>query len=128
MDRAVIPRPPAARRGSVLLLVLFLMAITAPLVALMLEAHGAHLRCVHNDLSGHTALYVAEAGVQRAVAELLADPAWRTGFTDVEFPEGSGHTYTVAVADTSEGELCITSTAHTADGYAKTVSVVVSGF
>ena len=67
------------RRGSILLLVLFLMAVTAPMICLLLDAHATHTRCVHNDIQARTALYLAEAGVQRAVGELVADPDWRAG-------------------------------------------------
>ena len=116
------------RRGSALLLVLFLMAVTAPLLVMLLDAQATHTRCVHNDISLRTALYVAEAGVQRAMAELLATPGWRDGFTDQESSPGSGHTYTVTLSDTPEADIEIVSTSRTSDGYTKTATVVVEGF
>jgi len=120
-------RAHAARRGSAFLLILFLMAVTTPLIVLLCNAHSTHVRCVHNHVSGRTALYVAEAGVHRAIAELLADGAWRTGFTDEAFPDGLGHTFTVTLADV-DGRIEIASTSTTADGYAKTVTALVNGF
>ncbi len=115
------------RRGAVLLLVLFLMALTAPLMVMLLDTHATHIRCVHNDIGLRTALYVAEAGVQHAMAELLADPTWRGGFTNQEISPGAGHTYTVTLADTPEADIEIVSTSQTADGYSKTITVRVRG-
>jgi len=108
--------------------VLFLMAFSAPVVCLLLDAHASHLRCVHNDIQTTTALYVAQAGVHDAAGELLADPAWRTGFTDKAFPAGLGHTYTVTAADGGAGEIIITSPGRTATAYPKTITVTLSGF
>ena len=121
------PYRPHKRRGAVLLIVLFLMALTAPLVAMLLDTHTTQIRCVHNHIEGTAALYVAEAGVQDAIAELLANPSWRTGFVDKPFPADLGHTYTVTVADDG-GEVVVTSTATTTGGYTKTVTVRLSGF
>jgi len=115
------------RRGSILLLVLFLMAVTAPMICLLLDAHATHTRCVHNDIQARTALYLAEAGVQRAVGELVADPDWRAGFAGLEYPAGSGHRFTVTLVD-DDDEVKITSTVLTADGYTRTVVATVAGF
>ena len=116
------------RRGAVLLLVLFLMAITAPIVGMLLDAHTTHIRATHNHIEGMTALYVAEAGVQDALAELYAHPAWRDGFTDKTFADGIAHSYTVTVEDIGGGSIRVTSTGQTAGGYAKTVIATLSGF
>ena len=121
-------RNPRRRRASALLLVLFLMAITVPLLCLMLETHATHVRCVHNSQELAAALYVAQAGVHDAMSELLVDPAWRTGFTSKEFPAGLGHTYTVTLADGDPGEITITSTGTVAQGFSKTVTATVRGF
>jgi len=115
------------RRASVLLLVLFLMAITAPLVCLLLEAQATHIRCIHNHIEGMTALYVAEAGVADATAEVLRNPAWRTGFTNKRLVPDLDHTYTVTVARQG-ADIVISSTGHTDGGFTKTVVVRLSGF
>lgn len=116
------------RRGAVLLLVLFLMALTLPLVAMLLDTHTDQIRCVHNHIDGLTALYVAEAGVHDAMNELLQDSSWRTGFTDKTFPADLGHSYTVTVTDGDGGTIVITSTGQTASGFTKTVTATVGGF
>jgi len=122
-------RRPPRRRGSVLLLVLFLMAFTAPLLALAFEAHTDHLRCVHNDVDIRTALYIAEAGVKDALAQLLRDPGWRVGFVNQPFPPDLGHTYTVTIEDNPEGPgLRITSVGRIASGCTKTITAIVTGF
>ncbi len=116
------------RRASALLIVLFLVAVTAPLVCMLLETHTSAIRCTHNSIEGTTALYIAEAGVQDAVAELLADPSWRTGFTDKEFPQGLGHTYTVTLEDDGQGALTVVSIARTAKGHSRNVTVILNVF
>lgn len=123
MNRFPHPR----RRGSTLLLVLFLMAITAPLLCMMLDTHTTHVRCVHNDIEIRTALYVAQAGVEDAMSELLADSKWKAGFTNKEFPVGLGHTYTVTLANDGK-DIRLTSTGRTAAGFTKSVTATLSGF
>ena len=121
-----IPRP--AKRGAVLLLLLFLMAVSVPLVCVLLEAQTTQVRVTHNVVGDVTALYVAEAGVHDAISQLLLSGTWRTGFTSKEFPTGLGHTYTVTLVDDPPGKITIASTSKTADGYSKTVTAVLGGF
>lgn len=116
------------RRAAALLLVLFLMAFSAPIICLLLDAHAGQLRCVRNHIEATTALYAAQAGVHDAAAELLSNGAWRTGFTAKPTPSGLGHTYTVTLADGSAGEVIITSTGTTAQGFTKTITATVQGF
>jgi len=116
------------RRASALLMVIFLVALTTPLVCLLLDAHASHIRCTHNHIEGMTALYVAQAGVHDAMNELLQDGSWRTGFTGKAFPADLGHSYTVTVADGDSGTIVITSTGQTASGFTKTVTATVGGF
>lgn len=126
--RALNPETRDRRRAAALLLVLFLMAFSAPVVCLLLDAHASHLRCVHNDIQTTTALYVAQAGVHDAIAELLLDGSWRTGFTDKPTPDGLGHSYTVTLADGDNDEITITSTGRTAQSFTRTVTATVRGF
>jgi len=116
------------RRASVLLLVLFLMALTAPLLCMILDTHTTQIRCIHNDLEAKTAFFVAQAGVQDAMSELLLNSAWRAGFVAKPFPAGLGHTYTVTLADLGGGEIRVTSAARTAAGTTKTVVATLTGF
>jgi hypothetical protein len=62
------------------------------------------------------------------MAELLADGTWRTGFTDKPTADGLGHSYTVTLANGSNGEIVITSTGTTAEGFERTVTATVRGF
>ena len=119
---------PNPRRGAILLVILFLMALTAPLLCTAFEGQAMGLRCVHNDISARNALYIAEAGVNDAIAQILLDPSWRTGFSNKEFPAGSGHTYTVTVQDTTDNKIRITSTSQTADGFSRTITAIIAGF
>jgi hypothetical protein len=111
----------------VLLLVLFLMAMTTPIVCLLLDAHTTHVRCIHNHVEVRTALYVAQAGVHDALSEFLLDPLWRAGFTNKAFPADLGHSYTVTLEDGAFGQIIVTSTGTTSQGYTKTVTATISG-
>jgi len=119
------------QRGAMLLIVLFMMCMIAPLVCLMLEEHMVYLRVTRNTIGAMEALYVAEGGVRRAMAELGHNPSWRCGFNNVRMVDGPGnpeHKITVSVEDTAEGDILITSTGTATSGYTKTLSVTVTGF
>jgi type II secretory pathway component PulK len=122
------PRRRRQRRAAVLLVVLLLVAITTPLLCMLLDAHTTQIRCIHNQVEAARVQYLAEAGVQDAMGELLLDSSWRTGFTNKEFPAGSGHTYTVTVDDGGSGLLTVTSVGRTAGGAEKTVTAQLVGF
>ena len=116
------------RRASVLLLILLVVAVSVPLALMLLDTHATQIRCVHNYIENMTAIYVAGAGVQRAMCDLVTDPNWRVGYTNWEFPAGLGHTYTVTLQDISEEDILVISTGRTAAGYTKTVYAKVTGF
>ncbi|MFW6161421.1 MAG: hypothetical protein ACODAJ_01550 [Planctomycetota bacterium] len=126
--RPLNPEVQDPRRAAALLLVLFIMAFSAPVVCLLLDAHTDHIRCTHNDIQATTALYVAQAGVHDAMAQLLADGAWRAGFSEKATADGLGHSYTVTLADGANGEIVITSTGTTVEGFHRTVTATVRGF
>ncbi len=114
--------------GSALLLVVFLMAFTAPLVLLMLDGYTSQIRCARNHIERTKALYVAQAGVHDAISLLLANPAWRTASYTAEFPAGSGNSYTFEVVDAPPEGIAINATGTTAAGAVKTISCTVAGF
>ena len=114
MERVMRQTGKRRRRGSALLLVIFIMAVTTPLLCLMLNTQSSHIRATHNQIEGMRALYVAQAGVHDAISELVRDNAWRAGSTDKVFPADLGHSYTVTVTDGDEGTIVITSAGQTA--------------
>jgi len=66
----------------------------------LLLALTSDLRIVKNHLYSSKALYVADAGIEEAIAALRSDYAWDIGFTQKAFPAGSSSHYTVTVANT----------------------------
>lgn len=85
--------------GSVLLIVVFAVAMMSAVTIGILEMHTEEIQLMQNQVNAAQALAVAEAGLNDAFAEIRADSSWTTGFTGKSFP-GYG-TYTV----TYEGSL-----------------------
>lgn len=83
-------------RGSALLIVLSLIAMLTGVVIMTLDRAHTDVELSFNQLHEEQAFYVAEAGMERAVAELNLDSDWRTGY--LTEPLGDGY-YTVAVID-----------------------------
>ncbi len=95
--------------GSVLLVVVVLVALLAATVMGHLQVNAEEIQLMQNHIHGVEAMAVAEAGLNDALARLRADSGWRDGFTDKPFDVGS---YTVSVAGST-----ITSTAMTSHGF-----------
>ena len=89
---AMILGPTYRARGAALMIAIFAMVIVSGLVVIALDVATTDMAITRNTLSLSKALYVADAGVQHALAMLRADRAWRTGFSSpgVELPSGSG--------------------------------------
>lgn len=89
-----------SRRGSVLLVTVFLIAFSALLVGGLLHSLTSDLQILKNHLYSTKALYVADAGIEDAIAALRSDYTWDAGFTQKAFPAGSSSYYTVTVVNT----------------------------
>ncbi len=76
------------RTGSVLLITVFLIAFSALLVGGLLHALASDLQILRNHLYSTKALYVADAGIEDAIAALRSDYTWDSGFTQKTFPAG----------------------------------------
>ncbi|MBN2590287.1 MAG: hypothetical protein JXA96_10530 [Sedimentisphaerales bacterium] len=97
------------QKGSVVLMVVFAIALLSALVVGMLELNTEELQLMQNHIYAAQALAIAEAGLNDAFSELRADSSWNAGFSDKDFEGGS---YTVDVNDTT-----ITSTGVSTQGY-----------
>jgi Tfp pilus assembly protein PilX len=95
--------------GSVLLMVVFALALLSVLVMGMLEINTEELQLMQNQVFAAQALAIAEAGLNDAFSELRADSGWNAGFSDKAF---EGGTYTVDVNSST-----ITSTGVSSQGY-----------
>ncbi len=106
---------------------IFAMLIVSGLVVIALDVATTDMAITRNTLSLSKALYVADAGVQHALALLRADRTWRTGFPSpgVECPPGSGSWYVVTVTDGAGGEVIVTSTG-TVGGLSKMVRATMT--
>jgi Tfp pilus assembly protein PilX len=100
-------------RGSMILIVIFVIALLAAVVMGMLQLSTEEIKLVHNQISAAHALTTAEAGLNDAFSELRFDSSWISGFTDKAFNGGS---YTVNVTGALPN-LTITSTGTSSQGF-----------
>ncbi len=66
------------RRGAALLVCMFVMLIVSSLVVLALDIQTTEMALTRNRLNASKAFYLADAGLQHALAKLRADRSWRT--------------------------------------------------
>jgi hypothetical protein len=104
--------------GSVLLVVVLLVALLATVVMGHLQINTEEIQLVQNHTGGVEAVAIAEAGLNDALARLRQDADWRAGVADQPF--GSG-TYTVTVNGST-----VTSTAVTSRGFVAKVEAEVT--
>ena len=91
-NQKIQPKP--QRTGSVLLVVIFVIALASAIVIGMVQMNTEEIQLAHNQLYATQARTIAEAGLNDAFSELRNDPDWTVGFTDKAFAGGS---YTVVV-------------------------------
>jgi hypothetical protein len=104
--------------GSVLLVVVLLVALLAAVVMGHLQVNTEEIQLVQNHAGGVEALMLAEAGLNEALARLGQDPRWNAGFRDKPFGRG---TYTVVLDGST-----LTSTAVTSRGFVAQVQAEVA--
>jgi type II secretory pathway component PulK len=102
-------------RGAAFMLALFVMAVCSLLIISILDTQTYQYSALRNTMDYDRARYLAEAGLQHALAFLEQDITWRAGLNNVEFPSGSGMTYSVVAADGANGTVVVTSTGNAGD-------------
>jgi len=95
------------KRGAVLLMAVFIIAIGAVLIIGFLELSLADLEIVRNHHYSTRALYIADAGIEDALYELGQSSSWNAGFTNKAF---AGETYTVVVYNHHPNSTTVEST------------------
>ena len=95
--------------GSVLLMVVFALALLSVIVMGMLEMNTEELQLMQNQVYAAQAIAIAEAGLNDAFSELRSNAGWTAGFANKPFEGGS---YTVQVSGTK-----VTSTGVSPQGY-----------
>ncbi|WP_334110286.1 pilus assembly PilX N-terminal domain-containing protein [Thermodesulfitimonas autotrophica] len=78
-----------SEKGQATLLAVMVIAIIVILGTAGLTLATYSKRAASGSADGTRAYYAAEAGVERAIAQLKVDPLWRDGFTDVPFGGGT---------------------------------------
>jgi type II secretory pathway component PulK len=100
----------AVRRSGVALLVcLFVLSIVSVWVVNMLESATVYQSALRNSIEYEQAMYLANAGVHHAMAELAANLAWRGTVTGGSYPASGSYSAT-AVNGAASGTVDITST------------------
>ncbi len=111
-------RKKRSQTGSVLLMVVFILALLAATVMAHLQINTEEIQVMRNHLYAAEALATAEAGLNDALAQLRADATWTTGYIDKPFNGGS---YTVAVDGST-----LTATGVTSRGFVAKVEADVT--
>lgn len=68
------------QRGAAILIALALIAMLTSVAIMSVDRSTTDIELAYNQLQEDRAFYVAEAGLQRAIAELKNDDSWRQGF------------------------------------------------
>ena len=102
----------------------FAIALMSTLVIGALHLTTTDLQIARNHQYDEEALYIAEAGIEDAIQELRSDISWDIGFSNKEYPSGSGNTYTVAVQN-DYPTVVLTSTSTVRTSYSRQIEVQV---
>lgn len=82
-------------RGSVLLMVVFVVAMLTVLIMGMLQINTEEIQIVQNHIRAVETMAIAEAGLNDALAQLRENQSWDAGFDAKPFTNGE---YTVTVS------------------------------
>jgi len=84
--------------GSIMIVVVFAIALMAALVAGILQLNTEQIQLMKNEIFAAQANAIADAGLADAFSELRSNPNWNAGFSNKSFGGGS---YAVTVEGTS---------------------------
>jgi len=113
----------AGKNGSVLLVIIFAIALMAMITVGILQLSTEELKLMQNQLFAAQATEVAEAGLNDAFAQIRASSSWTTGFSNKSF-SGYGK-YTVTVTGTLPNRT-ITATGISSQGYSARLAANVT--
>jgi Tfp pilus assembly protein PilX len=86
----------ARRDGVALLLCLFILSLTTVWVVNMFQSATVYQSALRNTIEYEQALYLANAGVHHAVAELEIDLLWRGTVSAGSYPASGSYSATAA--------------------------------
>ncbi len=112
------------RSGAALLMAIFVMTVTTMLVLMICDTQTIQYAALRNTIDYDRARYLAEAGVQHALALLETNIDWRGTIANTEYPAGSGEYYTVTVSTGTGASVSISSTGIARD-FSRTLNAVI---
>lgn len=115
---------PSERRGAAIITTLFVMAVTSVLVIGILDSHTTRFGALHNTVDYDRARYLAEAGLNQALAQLESNIDWRSGVPRTEFPAGSGEFFSATATSGSGSTVQVVATGESGS-FTRTLSVIV---
>jgi Tfp pilus assembly protein PilX len=102
-------RRPKGARGIALLICLFVLSMVTLWTVDMLESASIYQSALRNTIEYEQALYLANAGVHHALAQLESDASWRGTATAGSYPASGSYSAT-AVNGATAGTVDITAT------------------
>jgi len=97
------------RRGIALLLCLFVLSLASVWTVNMFQSATVYQSALRNTIEYEQALYLANAGVHHAVAELETNAGWRGTVSAGSYPASGSYSAT-AVTGATPGTVDITAT------------------
>jgi type II secretory pathway component PulK len=104
-----LPEQGADRKGVALLLCLFVLSILTVWLVDMLDCQTVYQSALRNTIEYEQALYLANAGIHHAAAELESNVSWRGTVTAGGYPASGSYSAT-AVDGAAGGTVDVTST------------------
>jgi Tfp pilus assembly protein PilX len=108
-DAAAGDSPKRRRAGVALLLCLFVLSIISVWTVNIFQSATVYQSALRNNIDYEKSLYLANAGVHHALAELENNLAWRSTVTAGSYPASGSYSAT-AVNGSVAGTVEITST------------------
>ena len=106
---------------------LFIMTVTSVLIISILDTETLQYAALRNTMDWDRSRYLAEAGIQHALAELEADIDWRAGISNTTFPVGSGNVYWATAVDGPNGTVIVTAWGQAGNATRKLETIVKQG-
>jgi Tfp pilus assembly protein PilX len=106
MAHSTVPRRLRHRRGAALMLCLFIIFLVTLLVVAVLDTETLELSALRNSMDYERALFLANAGVHHAAAELENLSTWRGTVSEGSFP--AHDSYTATAVDGANNTVVVT--------------------
>lgn len=112
----------ARRRGAALLICMFIVFIVTILTVNVLDTETLELAALRNSIEYEKALYLANAGVHHAAAELESSSTWRGTVSEGSYP--ADNTYTATAVSGTNNTVVVTAKG-AAGGIIRTVTATI---